>query len=92
MKNSHRGWVEEYLGDGEKARREEWTDSIAVGSRPFVEKVKSLLGFWAKGREVIEGGEGHQVREEPAAYNPLFEAENEDIGPKNTYFWDINTK
>ncbi len=59
LRSSHKGWVEEYLGDGEKARREEWTDSIAVGSRPFVEKVKALLGFRAKGREVIEGGEGY---------------------------------
>jgi putative transposase len=90
MRNSHRGWVEEYLGDGEKARRDEWTESIAVGSRPFVEKVKALLGFRAKGREVIEGGEGYQVREGPAVYNPLFGAENEDIGPGNTYFWDVS--
>jgi hypothetical protein len=47
--------VEEYLGDGEKIRQEEWTSSIAVGSRSFVEHVKALLGFRAKGRDVIGG-------------------------------------
>ena len=57
LMNCHKGWVEEYLGDGEKARAEEWTDSIAVGNRPFVEGVKELLGFRAKGRKVIEAGE-----------------------------------
>ena len=43
--------------NGEKARAEEWTDSIAVGGRHLVEGVKELLGFRAKGRKVIEAGE-----------------------------------
>ena len=47
LTSSYKGWVEEYCGDGEKARKEEWTGSIAVGSRPFVEQVKALLGFRA---------------------------------------------
>jgi len=46
---AERLWVAEYVAVGEKARREEWTDSIAVGSVPFVEKVKALLGFGRKG-------------------------------------------
>jgi hypothetical protein len=28
---------------------------MAVGDRPFVEKVKALLGCCAKGRDVIKG-------------------------------------
>ena len=92
LRSSHKGWVDEYLGDGEKARHQEWTGSIAVGSRPFAEKVKALLGFRAKGREVIEGNEGYEVREGPASYNALFGAEKGDIGPQNTYFWDINNE
>ena len=90
LRSSHKGWVEEYLGDGEKGRREEWTGSIAVGSRPFVEKVKALLGYRAKGRDIIEGTEGYQAREGPAAYNAFFEAEKRDIGSQNAYSWDIN--
>ena len=77
------------MRDAENARKEEWTVSIAVGSRPFVERVKALLGFRAKGREVIEGGEGYQVREEAAIYGALFGAEKEDIGPENTYPWEV---
>ena len=92
LRSSHKGWVEEYLGDGERARREEWTGSIAVGSKSFVEKVKELLGNRAKGRDVIEGSEGYQVREGPALYNPLLGAENDDIGLENAYFWDFNTE
>lgn len=90
LRSSYKAWVEESLGGGEKVRQEEWTGSIAVGSRPFVEKVKALLGFRAKGREVIEAGEGYQVRESPASYNALFGAAKEDIGHENTYFWNVN--
>ena len=60
-----------------------------MGSKPFVETVKALLGFRAKGRDVIEGTEGYQVREGPTTYNALFGAEKGDIGPQNAYFWDI---
>ncbi|MDZ4163540.1 MAG: transposase [Smithellaceae bacterium] len=90
LRSSHKGWVEEYLENGKNTRREEWTGSIAAGSRPFVEEVKALLGYRAKGREVIENAEGYQVREEPALYNALFVAEKEDIGPENTYYWSLN--
>ena len=84
--------MEEYLGDGEKARHEEWTHSIAVRSRPFVEKVKALLGFRGKGRDITESTEGYEVGEGGAAYNTLFGAEKRDIGPQNAYFWDINAE
>jgi hypothetical protein len=84
--------VEEYLGDGEKTRQEEWTGSIAVGSRSFVENVKALLGYRAKGRDVIRGNEGYQLREGSSSYKALFGAENDDIGLKNTYSWRVNNE
>jgi len=91
LKSSHRGWIEEYLGDGRKGRQGEWTDSIAVGTRAFIEKVKSLRGFKAKGRDIVKGDEGYHLREEAAPYKALFEAEKDDMDTENTYFWDINT-
>jgi putative transposase len=90
LRCSHRGWAEEYCGDLQSGRREEWTGSVAVGGKVFVEKVKALLGFRARGRKIIEGGEGYQVREEPEDYNPFFNVEKEDIGPENAYFWNVN--
>jgi putative transposase len=63
------------------------TISIAVGSRSFVEKVKALLGYRAKGREVIGGNEGYQLREGSGPYKVLFGVGNDDIGLENTYFW-----
>jgi hypothetical protein len=92
FRSSHMGWIEEYLGNGAKSRQEEWTESIAVGSKSFVEKMKALLRFKAKGRDVMEHREGYHLREEAAPYKTLFRAEKDDIGPKNTYFWDIITE
>ena len=86
LRNSHRGWIEEYLGNGAEIRRDEWTGSIAIGSRSFVENVKTLLGLRAKGRRVMEGGGGYQIREEAAHYISLFGAEKDDIALKTPIF------
>jgi putative transposase len=88
LRSSHRRWIDEYLGDGVKSRQEGWTDSIAVGSKSFVEEVKTQLGFKAKGMDVVEGSKGYYLREEAASYTVLFRSEKNDIGPENTYFWD----
>ena len=47
LRSSHKGWIEQYLVNGLKRRQDIWADSVAVGSKSFVEKVKSLLGFKA---------------------------------------------
>jgi len=49
-----------------------------------------LLGFKAKGRNVIEDSEGYQLREGAVHYMALFGAEKDDIAPENAYFWDVN--
>ena len=75
-----------------KIRQEEWTRSIAVGRRSFIENVKALLGFRAKGRDVIEGCEAYQLREGVAHYEAFPEAEKEDIGPENIHLWYIKAE
>ena len=92
LRKSHRGWIDDYLGNGEKPRKDEWSKSIAVGSQSFVETVKALLGFRAKGRDVVEGSQGYQLREAAADYKPIFEDENKDIGLENAYLWNLNAE
>jgi len=92
LRSSHKGWIEEYLANGLKGRQEEWTDSIAVGSKSFIEQVKKYLGFKAKGREITEGDEGYHLREEAANYMTVLRAEKDDIDPENTYSWEINSE
>ena len=64
--------------------RNSWTDVSGTPGR--------IRRNTHKGREIIEGGEGYQIREEPGLYKALFGAKKSDIGPKNTYSWDINTE
>ena len=81
-----------YLGDGAKNRQDEWTGSIAVGSRSFIENVKTLLGFKAKGKSVLEGNDGYQLWEESAHYKALFGVKKDDIGLENTYLGDLKSE
>ena len=79
---AHLKWVHtalEKIGDKRDSR---WTESIAVGSNAFVERIKSAMGAMAKGRSVrpIEGA--FELRETQSAYNSIFDPENRDIDPK----------
>ena len=63
--------------------------STGVGSKGFVESVKTLLGAIARARKVREAAEAYQLREPPALHGGHFGFKNDDIGVDNTYFWDI---
>jgi putative transposase len=89
MRVHYKGWIEEYLGSQETGRDDKWTSSIAVGSKGFVEKLKSVLIGSVSGRKVKEAGEGYQLREPSVPYKVNFDAKNDDIGPENRHFWDI---
>jgi len=82
-------WGEEYLGNGNNIQDDKWTRSIAVGSKGFVEKVKSIMGVLAIGRKSIEAGKSYQLREPSIPYGFHFGVKKDDIGPGNTYFWDV---
>ncbi len=85
----HKGWVEDYLGNGKNIRDEKWTRSIAVGSRGFVDRVKSIPGALALGRKSIQAGGFYQLREPSIPYSAHFGVKKGDIGPKKTYFWNV---
>jgi len=84
----HKKWVDDCLGNGENTHDDKWTQSIAVGSPSFIDKIKSLMGAMAIGRKRVEGSDSYQLRESSASYNALFEAEKCDIALENTYLWN----
>ncbi len=49
LRRLHKTWVEEALGRAAQAREGKWTESIAVGSKNFVEMVKGNLGSRRRG-------------------------------------------
>ena len=89
FRNAHKELVNESLAADNKSRQSQWTESIAVGSKSFVETIKNQLSIHAKGRKILEKDEDFQLREEMPAYNGVFDGQKDDIGAKNTYFWNI---
>jgi putative transposase len=72
MKRSHQKWVEEALKNDQHKRQTQWTQSIAVGDKSFIESVQQGLKNQIRGRSVIEAESGaYQLREEQSVYNEL---------------------
>lgn len=88
LTEAHRLWVEDALRSGRRSRESKWTDSIAVGSRGFVDDIRARLGIRCKGRKIAEGEDGCELREPESVYEPILGLENEAIASKNAYFWD----
>jgi len=93
FQSAHRRWVAAYLSKGKIERESNWTQSIAVGGKAFVEKIKKTLGFRAKGR-AITGEKGHyQLRENIASFgNSSVHESDPDAQPwvemENIFFWN----
>lgn len=60
------------MRDGNNHRKGKWTKSIAVGSKAFVERAKTLLRALAKGRTAREAAEAYQLREPSIPYGDHF--------------------
>jgi len=64
-------------------KENKWTQSIAVGSKTFIEKMKEALGFRATGRKIICSDDIFELRE---VLPPYGKANNPDSS--NTFLWD----
>ena len=88
----HRQWVHDTIENGSNHRENCWTESIAIGSSSFVEETKVKLGIKAIGRRVKEQRKDQYVlREEPVAYNSVFDPQKGLLSSDNSYFLDINS-
>jgi len=64
----HRNWVETALREERLKRERRWTESVAVGSRGFVEQVKRQLGTRAHYRAIEADSDDFVLREEAEPY------------------------
>ena len=85
----YKGWVEDFLRKGGHAREEKWTQSIAVGSKFFVEDIKDKLGYKAIGRKVVGTGDGYELKENVASYSADFGAKMSVLRPENSFKWRV---
>ncbi len=93
FQSAHKRWVEASLTVGKSERESEWTESIAVGGRSFVEKVKENLGFRAKDRTITGNKDQYQLREKVSDFdNTSIQGSESDAGQHvvmdNSFFWN----
>ena len=78
------------LRNGRNVRESKWVQSVAVGSKEFVEMTKEKLGHQVKGRSVSRSGEVYQLREQQVAYSAHLAPENVPLSDDNAYYWNIS--
>jgi len=96
FQSAHKKWIEASLQEDELERESQWTESIAVGGKAFLEDVKNNLGFKAKGRAIKGSNDDYQLRENISDFGntPLegveFVAKSGDQ-MLNTFLWGDNS-
>ena len=63
LKDAHWKWVNSAMQTENRGKENKWTQSIAVGSKTFIEKMKEALGFKAKGRKINYADDTFELRE-----------------------------
>jgi len=83
LKDAHHKWVDSAIQTDNSDKENRWTQSIAVGSKTFIEKMKESLGFKANGRKIICADDAFELRK---VITPYGKANNLDSG--NTFLWN----
>jgi putative transposase len=92
---THKKWVEAFLQTDKPEREGHWTESIASGSKAFIEEVKKSLGFRAKAKSVTEIKGHYQLREDVSKFGNTSLKGLESVKPvagldvktTNTFLW-----
>ena len=89
LKDTHKRWVDETLRIDKHVRESKWSQSVAVGSKEFVEMTKNKLSSRVKGRSIIRSDEDYCIREQQTPYITDFANENAVLIDDNTYLWNF---
>jgi len=93
LRKEHRKWLEESIHyNGLDAREPEWTESVAVGSKTFIEGIREKLQPGLRGRKMRETSGHYEMREKGAAYSVNFAPKNVLLSTENTYILDLNVE
>lgn len=88
LQQQHGQWLCDELKINHSKRDMSWTESLAVGSEPFVYEIKALLGIRAENRKIVMSGEKHILRETRAHYNAHLDTENSTLSNDNCFIWN----
>ena len=71
-----------------QSRDSKWTESIAVGSKAFIDVTIKKLGIKAKCRKIVGSNKSYELRETAIPYGANLTPENGLLRLQNTYFWN----
>jgi putative transposase len=83
LKDAHYKWVDSAISTDKNAKENKWTQSIGVGSKAFIEKMKGTLGFRARGRKIFCADDTFELREGITRYG-----KSNNPNPGNTFLWN----
>jgi putative transposase len=72
LKSTYEEWIREALTVKTTGRESKWTESVAVGGKDFVERIKDRLGARAGSREVEIEEDDFVLREKKDYYRSIF--------------------
>jgi len=87
LRETYRNWVDSAIMRGEIKRQLQWTKSISVGDKVYVEKVKDQMGYKAIGRKVVENGDSFVLRGPQVSYQSISETAVSLQSEDNTIYW-----
>jgi len=87
---AHRQWIETALSKTSKQRETLWSESVAVGSKAYVENIHAQLNSRAKGRSCLPYGVGYQLKEPEEIYHLHSSSKKHPLRFNNTFFWEYN--
>ncbi len=88
LERSYARWMEDYMQKPRLERESCWTESVAVGSECFVNRVKKELGLRATYRKITGGDGSFRLEEEPRRWRyPMRKAKRlkSNSGPRNGF-------
>ena len=77
-------WVDDALKAEQFMREGLWSESLAVGSRGFVDRYQADLDARGRGRLIEREAHTHVLRETSPPYGDVFDAKNSTIRQENT--------
>lgn len=90
VQRAHAQWVEKALKEEMPARDEIWTESLAVGSRSFIEQFKAESRTGVRLREISQRAGHYLLCDMANAYRADFGPEITALKAENRFFWDIS--
>ncbi len=89
FRNNYQGWVEASTRNGKPLREPVWSESIAVGSKIFIEKLKEKLVIKAQERKLVKKQENCILKEPQSSYKDDFAPHMGLLSFENMHCWEL---